>query len=381
MATGSDGVNVFEGQSGNRSLVLLKDAKNKYDKLWIKVNSATNQGNINKVVKLTWDSGDFYKISPSFPEDTAKGDAYYVFSDVPEIDKQGTNPDPNSKGCFGIPQLEDITLSFPLGLSLSPILPPGVANTNCAVAFNLLAQLNALLPILAVLLKLLQCIGILFEVIKWGKDNIPPKNIFGILTIFIDLAKQLDKIAECVGIVIPSIIPPIGFICMVESIIKLIIMLLKCVQTTLESIIASISSLGVGLSIAIDDPNDDLLAALKCFMGDFTSNMEGLQVIMAAILEIMNIYTLIADIVGQGDSVDLGQLTELQNEVNGVITQMSAFDITSLSQYVSAVDDILKVMNSIPATIGTIITILQTVLAPLSLLCGGKLPNFITEEI
>ena len=379
MPTTFETINTQEGSSGNTTKVDLPGATNKYDGKWLRVTAAANSKNINKVVKLKWSKGSTYTMSPYLPEETTAGDTYQVFDSVAKIDRQGTNPE-TVNGCFSMPQLEDVTLSFPLGLKLSPLLPPGVANTNCAVAFNLLAQLNALLPILAVLLKLLQCIGILFELIKWVMDNIPPKNIFGVLTIFVEFAKQIAKLTECVGFIIPSIIPPIGFICLIESIIKLIMMLLKCVQTTLETTIKSIKALGVSLKITVDDPNDDLLKAIKCFIGDFDTNMNGLKVIMATVLEIINIYTLAKDIIGHGDDVDTTSISNITSDIDNVMSKLPSFDIEDLSEYVDGLDDMIAVMEVIPKSIDKVVKTLAIMLAPLSLLCGGKIPNFIIDQ-
>jgi hypothetical protein len=147
------------------------------------------------------------------------------------------------------------SVNLPIGGALQ-----GVADftrgipTDCSMNFSLMLQLAPIMASMDCLLKILQFITTVIEVLK--DVTSPPK----ILSAVPKILAAAEDLASCLLIVVP----PIGQACFVKSLLELIASMLLCMVESLESILKILGGLQLQLSAALAAGNDDLAASLQC---------------------------------------------------------------------------------------------------------------------
>jgi hypothetical protein len=182
-----------------------------------------------------------------------------------------SNSTPGALPCVTLPQLQPISVSLPLGGSLSAMADFSVgAPNNCTMTFNLLLQVTPVLASIACLIKIIGVVAALKDL-----ASVPPNPV--------PLLKALEQAAECIASVAVPIIP---FALCIIDILKLIVSFLTCFIDELTSI--ALLQASINIDAAQGDPN--LVAALQCAqqnaetsMSNLTAGIQGLQPLIALI--------------------------------------------------------------------------------------------------
>ncbi len=153
---------------------------------------------------------------------------------------------------LSLPAPGKLSIGLPAGGTLSAFtdMSKGVP-TDCALTFSLLLQLAPLLASLDCLFKILGLLGPLIDVIK-GLP-FPP---FEAIKKFIEAA---GKLLPCLAAPTPVKLAPF-----VKDILCLILKVLKCIISQLETVVNVMGGLALQLQTAEASGNTDQLALLKC---------------------------------------------------------------------------------------------------------------------
>jgi hypothetical protein len=176
---------------------------------------------------------------------------------MPNID---ITVDADLQQMFQLPPCSDITL--PSAGSLSVQLPTGGAlqafadiskgiPTDCSMTFSLMLQLAPFMASIQCLLKVLQLLKPLVEIVQ-GLP-FPPAKALG------DFAEAAVGLAPCLLIPTPAVMIPF-----VLDLLCLILKVLKCFLDQMKSLIAILGPLSLQLTAAQQAGNDELVATLQC---------------------------------------------------------------------------------------------------------------------
>jgi hypothetical protein len=178
---------------------------------------------------------------------------------MPKID---INVSANLQKLFELPPCIDLSLpkaaklqvTLPTGGSLKAIsdISKGIPN-DCSLVVSLMLQLAPFLASIDCLLKLLGVIGPLIEVIKAVPD---PIKLGKTVPKFISAA---EKLAPCLLVVTGA--PLIPFL---RDLLCLILKIIHCLRTQLQSILEIMSGLALRIKVASDAGNTELMQALQC---------------------------------------------------------------------------------------------------------------------
>jgi hypothetical protein len=159
-----------------------------------------------------------------------------------------------------LPPCQDIRLPKPGGISLQ--LPTGAflksindvskgIPTDCALTFSLLVQVAPLLGSMECLFKVLKLLKPLIDVIK-GLPFPPVKAIA-------DFAEAAADLAPCLLVPTPAALIPF-----VRDILCLVLKVLNCFLTQMNTILGVMKGLKVQIDLAQAAGNTALLSALQC---------------------------------------------------------------------------------------------------------------------
>jgi hypothetical protein len=192
-----------------------------------------------------------------------------------------SNGTPAAMQCPLLPKLSPVSVSLPLGGSLSAMGDFSVGTpSNCTMTFNLLVQITPMLASIACLIKILGVVGALKDVFS----SLPTPDLG-------KLFSAIDAAVECIADVTVPIIP---FVQTIIDILKLIVSFLTCFIDELTSI-ANIQ-VGIDLNAAQGDP--DLLAALQCAQANAQTSMDNLNNGIAGLQPLISMVSTLAGIAG-----------------------------------------------------------------------------------
>lgn len=182
---------------------------------------------------------------------------------------------------FGTPP----TVSLPFGdMSAFGDFTTGLPS-QCTMNFNLLIQLQPLLVSMGCLLKILNVIGKLEDVM----NALNPPNPFQLAEV---IPKLIGAIAAC-GPCLPPVAFPALFIT-IKQILQLILSILKCFVDQLKSIIDFQASIDVSSA----DGNPALQQALQCAQTNADNTMAAISGSLGAMQPMLDIVTMICGIIG-----------------------------------------------------------------------------------
>src|SRR5277367_4799481 len=119
-----------------------------------------------------------------------------------------SNSTPGGLPCVTLPKLQQLSVSLPLGGSLSAMADFSVGTpNNCTMTFNLLLQVTPVLASIACLIKIIGVVAALKDL-----ASVPPNPV--------PLLSALEEAAECIASVAVPIIP---FALCIIDILKLIV--------------------------------------------------------------------------------------------------------------------------------------------------------------
>lgn len=177
---------------------------------------------------------------------------------MPNIDIAGV--DANLQQMFQLPPCSDITL--PSAGSISVQLPTGGSlqafadiskgiPTDCSMTFSLMLQLAPFMASIQCLLKVLQLLKPLVEIVQ-GLP-FPPASALS------DFAEAAVGLAPCLLIPTPAVMIPF-----VLDLLCLILKVLNCFLEQMNSLISILEPLSLQLTSAQQAGNDELVATLQC---------------------------------------------------------------------------------------------------------------------
>lgn len=224
-----------------------------------------------------------------------------------------------------IPQVKPLKLTLPTGSgSLQAItdLSKGIP-TDCGASMNIMLQVAPLLAAIECPLKILGVIGPLMKVIT-ALTNV---DVPGALSAMGELEPAIEKLAPCLGLVIPggAMVP------FVMDLLCLIRASLNCVLTNLRSVRDLLSGFQLALNDATTDADIEVLTCTK-------DNADAqLAAVGQAIDPIAAVLGLMAPL------FELAQLDPIKLEVKGMSSDdLSTLTstITVLEAAVTAIDDV-----------------------------------------
>jgi hypothetical protein len=142
------------------------------------------------------------------------------------------------------------TLKLPTGGTFKGIadITRGIP-TDCSMNFSIMLQLAPMMASMECLLKVLKFIGALVKAAKSGM----PQDIITAIT------QGAQDLAPCLAMATPA-----GLFCFVKDLLLLIAKLLRCTLQALKSIVDIMGGLKLDIAAALQEGNDERLAALKC---------------------------------------------------------------------------------------------------------------------
>lgn len=174
--------------------------------------------------------------------------------------------------CIELPNPKPLKISLPFGTDLKSVIdiskgPP----SDCTLIHGLMLQLTPALAGLECVLKVLAVIGALAKVKQ-------PLDI-------LDVAKKAAELGACLNFAVK--IP-----CMMVDILKLIIKYLKCIITSIESILR----FQVGINFGAAQGNPVLLASLKCAQNNANASTAQLKEALAVVEPLLAVIKPIGDL-------------------------------------------------------------------------------------
>jgi hypothetical protein len=184
--------------------------------------------------------------------------------------------------------------------------------------FSLILQIAPIMASMECLLKVLKFLGGIIN----AATQTPPNPIALISAI----VQGAEDIAPCIEM---AIAPPFGIFCFVRDLLLLIARLLHCTIEALQSVVNILGGLQLDIASALQEGNDDKLAALKCAQENAgiaaDSTMKSLEPILVLItlaepfLKIANI-SLDVSIPGPVSSSDLQGMQNMLQTLGQVVT-------------------------------------------------------------
>jgi len=174
-----------------------------------------------------------------------------------------------------IPEPQKLKIQLPTGASIKAIadVSKGIP-TDCAMTFSLMVQLAPFLASMECLIKILKLLKPLVDVVT----NLPMPPVKAVQ----DFAKAAVDLAPCFLIPTPANIIPF-----IKDVLCLILKVLKCLESQLQTVVALMKGLTLDLNAARLAGNRDLQETLECAKKNaetsaqhLTSSMEPIGVIL-----------------------------------------------------------------------------------------------------
>ncbi len=212
-----------------------------------------------------------------------------------------------------LPDPGSVSIQLPTGGSIKAIadLSKGIP-TDCSLSFSLMVQLAPLLASMECIVKILNLLKPLIDVIK-GLPMPPVKAIQEFVKAAVDLA-------PCLLIPTPAAIIPF-----VRDILCLVLKMLKCFLGQMKTVIGAMQGLSLQIQTAGDNP--ELLASLQCAQdnaatsaGQLTKAIEPIGVILDLVGPFMGIAGVEPIQLPQlGSDTDLETLNQTVETMQGVV--------------------------------------------------------------
>jgi hypothetical protein len=250
---------------------------------------------------------------------------------MPEIDIEGVSPD--LQQLFQLPQCADITL--PSAGSLSVQLPTGGTlqafadiskgiPTDCSMTFSLMLQLAPFMANLGCLIKILNLLKPLMDVVN---SLGPPPDPIKLPQAISDFGQAAVALAPC--LLIPT---PAAMIPFVLDLLCLILKVLSCFLSQLKSLINILGPLSLQLSTAQHSGNDELVATLTCAQqnaqtqaGQIVSSLGPVGVLLEIAGPLFSIAGVPAiTMPSLGSASDIVALNSVVNTVQSVVTTVQS---------------------------------------------------------
>lgn len=231
--------------------------------------------------------------------------------------------------CVKLPPPQKLELNLPTGGKIQALVDASNAvPTDCSLSFSLILQLGPILANLDCFLKVLKVIQPLIDVVN---SLGPPPDPIKLPKAILDFGEAVGPLVECIAKVLG-----LGLPLFLRDVLILIIKVLSCVVESLKSVLAVMGGLALQISSAQSAGNTELLAALQCAQ-DNASNSA--QQTMSAIEPITVLLSLAEPMLGMV-GVDPIKTPEIG----------SAEDIEGLTKVVTALDDLIKVLQLVVDT-------------------------------
>jgi hypothetical protein len=229
-----------------------------------------------------------------------------------------------SPPCFVLPKPDVPTLQLPSGGSLKAIadITKGIPD-ECSLTFNLAAQLPPLLVNLECIVRILQVIVKLKEVLEAFPD---PGKVAQKVPEFV---KTVNDLAPCIAMI--AGIPPF-----IKDILCLLIKLLRCVVDGLRTVVDVMN--GLQLELDLLGKNDERRAVIECAM---KNQMATAAYTMNALETLLLILKLAEPL------MQIGGVEPIQ-----IPTVGSAEDVESLEEVISTLEVVLEVLTAAADALG-----------------------------
>jgi hypothetical protein len=209
-------------------------------------------------------------------------------------------------------------LKLPTGMTLKGLadVTRGIP-TDCSMNFSIMLQLAPMMASMECLLKVLKFLGAIIKSAKKG-------DVFSLLP---DIVQGAEDLMPCVLMATPA-----GLFCFIKDLLLLIARLLRCTLTALKSIVDIMGGLKLDIATALQEGNDEQLAALQCAQENAgiaaDSTMRSLEPIMV-LLQLADPFLEIAGVsldVTIPSGVSSDDLEAMQNLVQTLTSVVSAIE-------------------------------------------------------
>ncbi len=225
---------------------------------------------------------------------------------------------------ISFPKVGNLGISMPSGARLEaiPDLTNGIPN-DCALATNLLIQLQPFLVSVDCLLKVLGLLKPLMDVVGGLTSPTDPGKVQKAATAAPALAEAIVAIAPCFGMLVPGV-PIYTF---VRDILRLVIAILKCVIGTLKTVLGVMQGISLRLEAAETAGNTQLKALLECAQQNAALSAAHAQASMGPVTNLMPLLTTFLEMAGVsfelpelGDPEDAEALAESIQKLEDTVT-------------------------------------------------------------
>lgn len=228
-----------------------------------------------------------------------------------------------SEGCVEIPKVGlDLEIQLPYGASLKAFrdFSKGIPD-DCALVNNLLIQIAPLLGSMACLVKVLAAL----EAVKSWLEN--AGNPIDLISGAGDVVSKLADLVPCFAAV-----TPVGIAPFIKDILLTIIALLKCVISSVQSIL----DFQAGIDLNSADGNPVLLAQLECAQDGASSTLEHTLAALGPLAPLIELVQPLLEIVG------VSLETPPLDEIMGLEDASDAID--QIEQVVEKVETVVQAL-------------------------------------
>jgi hypothetical protein len=229
---------------------------------------------------------------------------------------------------ISLPPPKPITLQLPGGGSLSSFsdLSKGIP-TDCAMTFSLLLQLGPFLASIECLVKVLQLIQPLIDVVTS-------------ITNPVKLATAVPKFVSAAGPVLKCVasFTPLGLIPFIIDLLNLILKVLNCFLNQMKSVLQILNETGPQIIIAQAAGNTDLFQSLTCAQNNAMTQAQHLTSSLGALGVILDLAS---------DLMQLANVPPITLPTIGAAT-----DLNSLNQVVKTVQTLVVDLQSVVDGLG-----------------------------
>lgn len=227
-------------------------------------------------------------------------------------------------GCVEIPKVGgDLEVRLPFGGSIKAVrdFTNGIPD-DCALINNLIVQVQPMLGSLDCFLKVLDALG---AMMSWIQDAMgPPPNPVALLEGAGDLLEKLAALAPCVAAVVA---PPTGIVPTIKDILELVIKLLKCVITSVRSML----DFQAGIDLNAADGNPVLIAQLECAKANASETMAHSLASLGPLGPLLDLVAPLLEIVGlsletppMDEIMGMEDVSEAIEQIEAVIVQIES---------------------------------------------------------
>ena len=218
--------------------------------------------------------------------------------------------------CIEIPSISSIPkISLPFGVELQAIAdlskgPP----TNCALLHSLMVQLMPTLAGLTCVIRILNLLSKLADVVK----ALP--NLFSAAKKIGDVTSAIEDMSDCLNIINPGALAQT-----IKDILLLVISYLECFVAAIRSIF----DFQAGINLDVAEGNPELVSSLQCASDNAQTSMQQMQLGLAAIGPLFTMIQTLIDISGPqielpavGDLADASDMASAVDQLDEMLVQL-----------------------------------------------------------